>query len=120
MLLQTLDSQPVSIEAFRLSAQQSRALKLTQDQQLLLYALYKQATEDDAPDVISESNDIASSYKHDAWASLRGFPREGAMRAYVHLVEDLASSQTEGSGTADVKINNQDSEGFGSVFSTLM
>lgn len=47
MLLQTMDFEPVSPEAFTKASQAVRSglLNLEQDQQLMLYALFKQASE---------------------------------------------------------------------------
>lgn len=57
---------------------------------LRLYSLYKQATEGDAP---TESGagafDFVAKAKHEAWAALKGKGRDGAMREYIALVEEL-------------------------------
>lgn len=57
---------------------------------LQLYGLYKQATEGDVNvDPPSNPFDFVSRAKYDAWAGLKGQPRETAMKEYVILVNKL-------------------------------
>lgn len=59
---------------------------------LQLYGLYKQATEGDVNvDPPSNPFDFVSRAKYDAWASLKGTPRESAMKDYVVLINKLKS-----------------------------
>jgi diazepam-binding inhibitor (GABA receptor modulator, acyl-CoA-binding protein) len=58
---------------------------------LRLYGLYKQATVGDAPDEGPGFADVAGKFKHDAWATLKGFAPETAKQQYIELVESLKS-----------------------------
>jgi diazepam-binding inhibitor (GABA receptor modulator, acyl-CoA-binding protein) len=121
MLLQTMDSQPVSMDRFKEASVRLKAgsIRLEQDQQLLMYALFKQVTEGDAPEAMPESADPTAPYKYEAWKTVRGFPRDGAARVYVHLVDELSNGSDNGSaGQGDA--SKEGAQGFGSVFSTLM
>jgi len=54
-----------------------------------LYALYKQGSEGDATGERPGGFDFVGAAKYDAWAALRGTPREEAQRRYVELVNRL-------------------------------
>ena len=56
---------------------------------LLLYALYKQATEGDASGERPGGFDFKAIAKYDSWAELKGKAKEQAMEEYVSLVEKL-------------------------------
>ena len=57
---------------------------------LLLYSLYKQATEGDAPgEGPSNPFDFIAKAKHDAWMKLDGTSAEDAMNKYIATVESL-------------------------------
>jgi diazepam-binding inhibitor (GABA receptor modulating acyl-CoA-binding protein) len=57
---------------------------------LLLYSLYKQATEGDAPgEGPSNPFDFIAKAKHDAWLKLEGTSSEDAMNQYIAAVEKL-------------------------------
>ena len=56
---------------------------------LRLYALFKQAKSGDATGNRPGMFDMVGRAKYDAWAALKGTPRETAMRDYVALVESL-------------------------------
>lgn len=57
---------------------------------LLLYSLYKQATEGDASgDGPSNPFDFVAKAKHNAWAEQRGKTADEAMQAYIDLVHKL-------------------------------
>lgn len=57
---------------------------------LQLYSLYKQATTGDVDtDPPSNPFDFVNKAKHDAWASLKGKPKETAMQEYIDLVNNL-------------------------------
>ena len=58
---------------------------------LRLYALFKQATEGDVQGEKPGFADIVGTYKHDAWASLKGTAQDQAKQQYVELVESLKS-----------------------------
>ena len=54
---------------------------------LKLYALYKQATEGDAPD--EGPTDMIGKFKHKSWLEKRGLSADAAMQAYIDLVASL-------------------------------
>ncbi|MBS1752753.1 MAG: acyl-CoA-binding protein [Ferruginibacter sp.] len=57
---------------------------------LQLYSLYKQSTEGDVSgEAPSNPFDFVNKAKYDAWASLKGKPKEEAMQEYVELVNKL-------------------------------
>ena len=63
--------------------------KPSNDILLELYSLYKQATEGDDQGDVPGMFDFVGMAKYDAWAKRRGTTREGAMQAYVDLVNRL-------------------------------
>ena len=57
---------------------------------LQLYSLYKQATGGDVnTEPPSNPFDFVNKAKHDAWAALKGKPKEAAMQEYIDLVNKL-------------------------------
>jgi diazepam-binding inhibitor (GABA receptor modulator, acyl-CoA-binding protein) len=62
------------------------------DQLLDLYGLYKQATEGDVSGSRPGLLDLKGRAKYDAWAKRKGASKDDAMKKYVALVDDLASS----------------------------
>ncbi len=56
---------------------------------LVLYSLYKQATEGDVSGKRPGFLDVRGRAKYDAWAAIRGKSTEDAMVEYVALVERL-------------------------------
>ncbi len=54
---------------------------------LKLYALYKQATEGDAP--YEGPGDMIGKFKHKSWLEKRGISADAAMQAYIDLVASL-------------------------------
>jgi diazepam-binding inhibitor (GABA receptor modulating acyl-CoA-binding protein) len=60
------------------------------DTLLQLYSLYKQATEGDINiDPPANPFDFVSKAKYEAWAGLKGKPKETAMQEYIELVGKL-------------------------------
>src|ERR1700750_1183355 len=59
------------------------------DTLLRIYALYKQGSEGDAQGDKPGFFDFVGTAKYEAWAALKGTPREVAMRDYVELVRSL-------------------------------
>ncbi len=57
------------------------------DLKLRLYAHYKQATDGDVAGEKPGFADFVNRAKYEAWAKLKGTPREEAMKGYVKLVE---------------------------------
>ncbi len=74
---------------------QARVKKLSKtpdnEELLELYALYKQATVGDVDGKRPGMLDIKGRAKYDAWAKKKHTSKDGAMRAYVDLVERLAT-----------------------------
>ncbi|MEL7001689.1 MAG: acyl-CoA-binding protein [Bacteroidota bacterium] len=58
---------------------------------LLLYALYKQATEGDNTGERPGGFDFKAIAKYDAWAELKGKAQPEAEKEYIQLVSDLES-----------------------------
>lgn len=63
--------------------------KLSNDELLLLYSLYRQATSGDVSGKRPGFTDFAGRAKYDAWAKLENMPAEDAMRAYIDKVRQL-------------------------------
>jgi diazepam-binding inhibitor (GABA receptor modulator, acyl-CoA-binding protein) len=62
------------------------------DQLLMLFALFKQATEGDAPQAPPPDSDAIGRAKHQAWMRLKGTAAADAKTQYVALVNTLAGS----------------------------
>jgi acyl-CoA-binding protein len=62
------------------------------DELLLLYALYKQATVGDAQGKRPGMLDLKGRAKFDAWEAKKGTSKEKAMEAYVAAVDRLAGA----------------------------
>lgn len=56
---------------------------------LSLYALYKQATDGDVSGKRPGAFDVKGRAKFDAWSGKKGLDPEGAMGAYIELVDRL-------------------------------
>lgn len=56
---------------------------------LVLYGYYKQATQGDCTGSRPGMMDFANRAKYDAWAKLKGTGRDAAMQAYVEKVGQL-------------------------------
>ena len=56
---------------------------------LLLYGLFKQATEGDNEGTRPTGFDFKAMAKFDAWTNQKGKSREDAQREYISLVDDL-------------------------------
>ncbi len=79
-------------EQFQQAVTDSKTLneKPNNETLLQLYALYKQATEGDAPsDSPSNIFDFVAKAKHNAWGELKGTTKETAMKNYTSLVTKL-------------------------------
>ena len=68
------------------------AKKPTQEEKLEFYALFKQATQGDAPDKKPSFFDMVAFAKWTAWDKLRGQSQEQAMQTYVDRVEKEKST----------------------------
>ena len=90
-------------EVLRKHMTSGAAPRLPQASLLMAYALYKQATDGDAPtSAPSFSLDVAATYKLRQWRSLAGVPPAEAMRRYISLVSDVAAGGVGGSGSNGV------------------
>jgi acyl-CoA-binding protein len=79
-------------EQFEQAVAESKTLseKPSNDTLLMLYSLYKQATDGDAPEEgPSNPFDFVAKAKHNAWSELRGKTTENAMQDYVALIGKL-------------------------------
>jgi acyl-CoA-binding protein len=78
-------------KAFEQAGAQSRNLPERPDNTTLLriYALFKQGSEGDATGKRPGFGDMVGRAKFDAWAGLKGTPREEAMRQYIALIGEL-------------------------------
>ncbi|MGA9595854.1 MAG: acyl-CoA-binding protein [Acidimicrobiia bacterium] len=65
------------------------------DDLLRLYALYKQATSGDVSGDRPGMIDFVNRAKYDAWAALRGTPRDDAIRSYIDVVDGLKATQAD-------------------------
>ena len=76
---------------FEAAAQDALALPSRPDNEtmLKLYALFKQGKSGDASGSRPGMFDMVGRAKYDAWAALKGTPRESAMQSYIDLVESL-------------------------------
>lgn len=59
------------------------------DELLELYALYKQGTVGDVEGTRPGMMDFKGRAKFDAWSAKKGMSKDGAMQAYVSLVQKL-------------------------------
>ncbi|MBA3981671.1 MAG: acyl-CoA-binding protein [Alcanivorax sp.] len=62
------------------------------DDLLFLYAHYKQGAEGDVSGKRPGMLDMVGRAKYDAWAKIKGMPREQAMQKYIDKVEALLKS----------------------------
>jgi len=85
----TLDSQ------FEEAVTRSRLLAVTPPESTLLelYALYKQSNEGDVHAKRPGPFDVVARAKYDAWARVKGFNRDEAMRRYIALVASLENQK---------------------------
>jgi len=75
---------------FEEAAAKAKTLPPQSNETLLkLYALYKQASAGDVSGSRPGMFDLKGRAKYDAWARLKGTPREKAMEDYISLVEQL-------------------------------
>jgi diazepam-binding inhibitor (GABA receptor modulating acyl-CoA-binding protein) len=76
---------------FKKAAEEAQNLPERPDNQTLLklYAFYKQATVGDITGKRPGFTDMVGRAKYDSWKKLRGLSQEGAMQAYIDLVEKL-------------------------------
>jgi acyl-CoA-binding protein len=61
---------------------------------LKLYAYFKQGSSGDVEGKRPGFTDLVGRAKYDAWAKLKGMPKEDAMQQYIDLVESLKTPIT--------------------------
>jgi diazepam-binding inhibitor (GABA receptor modulating acyl-CoA-binding protein) len=78
-------------ERFESAVAASKTLSEKPDNEVLLqlYSLYKQATEGDVSAEAPGGFDFVAKAKYEAWATLKGKPKEKAMEEYIALVDKL-------------------------------
>lgn len=78
---------------FENAVAQSRQLpKQSNENLLLLYSLYKQATEGDVnEEKPSNPFDFVGNAKYNAWEKLSGTSKEEAQKKYIDLVKELSN-----------------------------
>ena len=76
---------------FQAAAEDSKKLSQRPDNDTLLklYADFKQGSSGDVEGKRPGFADLVGRAKYDAWAKLKGTPREEAMQQYIDLVESL-------------------------------
>ena len=79
---------------FQTAAEDSKKLskRPDNDTMLKLYACFKQGSAGDVEGKRPGFADLVGRAKYDAWAKLKGTPREEAMQQYVDLVESLKNA----------------------------
>ena len=83
----------MDIRDFEAAAARSKEFtkRPSNEELLLLYALYKQATEGDVAGDRPGGFDFKAIAKYDAWQELKGKSKEAAMVEYVELVNRLST-----------------------------
>jgi acyl-CoA-binding protein len=78
-------------ELFNQAVARSKELtkRPTNEELLQLYALYKQSTDGDVTGERPGGFDFKAIAKYDAWAQLKGKPRQQAMQEYIDLMKQL-------------------------------
>jgi len=76
---------------FQTAADDSKKLNQRPDNDTLLklYAIFKQGSSGDVEGKRPGFTDLVGRAKYDAWAKLKGTPKEQAMQQYIDLVESL-------------------------------
>jgi len=76
---------------FQTAADDSKKLSQRPDNDTLLklYATFKQGSSGDVEGKRPGFTDLVGRAKYDAWAKLKGTPKEQAMQQYIDLVESL-------------------------------
>lgn len=79
---------------FQTAAVEAQALpeKPSNENLLLLYSYYKQATSGDVSGKRPGFTNMVGRAKYDAWAKLKGTSEDDAMQSYIDLVEKLKAN----------------------------
>jgi len=93
---------------FQQASEIARSLSLDQDDQLMLYGLYKQANGGNASDSTEPSRlNLVSYKKYSSWKKFHNMPRHFAMMKYVEVVEhfvELGQSEIGAGGAGKVSV----------------
>ncbi len=76
-------------KAIRNSDKEPNLQKVTKEEKLRLYALYKQATEGDCTNVDPQNVESDEREKCESWCKLKGRSKENAEKEYVDLSRSL-------------------------------
>ncbi|CAM9813024.1 unnamed protein product [Choristocarpus tenellus] len=93
-----------------------QGLTLSSDQRLILYSLFKQATEGDCNECKPGLIDLVGRAKWNAWKNREGMASIEAMREYILIVSDICPTwltdyrQPHGPDTLDQEALNKDLE----------
>lgn len=70
-------------------------LQIDNATRLKFYGYFKQATQGDVQGSQPWAVQVEARAKYDAWAKLKGMPREEAMKNYVQLLEEITASSNQ-------------------------
>lgn len=93
--LQFKRKSPMSIqETFEKSVKEAQSLteRPSNEDLLLIYSLYKQATEGDNNTERPGGFDFKTAAKYNAWDKLKGMSKEDAMNQYIDLISRLKTA----------------------------
>ncbi|XP_012871757.1 PREDICTED: diazepam-binding inhibitor-like 5 [Dipodomys ordii] len=81
---------------FELACAAIKQLKVpvSEEEKLLIYGFYKQATQGDCNIPAPAANDVKAMAKWEAWNMNKGMSKMDAMRIYVAKVEELKKKDT--------------------------
>ncbi|XP_016057477.1 PREDICTED: diazepam-binding inhibitor-like 5 [Miniopterus natalensis] len=81
---------------FELACAAVKQLKapVSDEEKLLVYSFYKQATEGDCNITAPPDTDVKAKAKWEAWNDKKGMSKMDAMRIYVAKVEELKKKET--------------------------
>mmetsp|Transcript_43389 Transcript_43389/g.86212 ORF Transcript_43389/g.86212 Transcript_43389/m.86212 type:complete len:252 (-) Transcript_43389:77-832(-) len=116
MMLEAMEPREVSGEEFMDSVNKVKTMKgIPQEQQLILYGLFKQFTAGPNNSPQPDEADLVNKYKWDAWNSFKEFPKNNAALAYTYIVSQLLAA-VDASGD---KPPGASVDCFGAIVSTL-
>ncbi|XP_028614972.1 diazepam-binding inhibitor-like 5 [Grammomys surdaster] len=67
---------------------------LSDQEKLLVYSFYKQATQGDCNIPVPPATDVRAKAKYEAWMVNKGMSKMDAMRIYIAKVEELKKNET--------------------------
>lgn len=87
MLLECVDVNSYTPTEFASALERAKTCSFEDDQKLVLYGLFKQATVGEINIESPPQSDMVNYAKWNAWRGFAGFPQNSAMASYVYLVE---------------------------------